>query len=101
MDAERDEVRALKAEIAALQRACDVLPAPWENTSRIGYVVLSAPSGLTVRCAPQKGRGISRQLRVPTLSGPVLKTVVRDAPKCGLELTNVDFFFLTNCGYKR
>ncbi|XP_073908456.1 centromere protein P isoform X2 [Castor canadensis] len=36
MDAERDEVRALKAEIAALQRACDVLPAPWENTSRIG-----------------------------------------------------------------
>jgi hypothetical protein len=55
----------------------------------------------TVRCAPQKGRGISRQLRVPTLSGPVLKTVVRDAPKCGLELTNVDFFFLTNCGYKR
>jgi hypothetical protein len=56
MDAERDEVRALKAEIAALQRACDVLPAPWENTSRIGYVVLSAPSGLSA-VLPRKAEG--------------------------------------------
>nr|XP_040127178.1 centromere protein P isoform X2 [Ictidomys tridecemlineatus] len=34
MDARRAEVRALEAEIAALQRACSELPAPWEGTAR-------------------------------------------------------------------
>ncbi|KAM4803413.1 centromere protein P [Urocitellus parryii] len=34
MDAQRAEVRALEAEIAALQRACSELPAPWEGTAR-------------------------------------------------------------------
>lgn len=35
MDAERAEVRALEAEIAALQRACEQLPATWEDASRV------------------------------------------------------------------
>ncbi|XP_047279347.1 centromere protein P isoform X4 [Homo sapiens] len=35
MDAELAEVRALQAEIAALRRACEDPPAPWEEKSRV------------------------------------------------------------------
>ncbi|PNI15173.1 CENPP isoform 4, partial [Pan troglodytes] len=35
MDAELAEVRALQAEIAALRRACEEPPAPWEEKSRV------------------------------------------------------------------
>ncbi|XP_033092672.1 centromere protein P isoform X1 [Trachypithecus francoisi] len=35
MDAELAEVRALQAEIAALRRACENPPAPWEEKSRV------------------------------------------------------------------
>uniref|UniRef100_A0A2K5PR35 Centromere protein P n=1 Tax=Cebus imitator TaxID=2715852 RepID=A0A2K5PR35_CEBIM len=43
MDAELAEVRALQAEIAALRRACEDPPAPWEETSRVQYVAPQVP----------------------------------------------------------
>lgn len=38
MDPLRAEARALQAEIAALRRACDDLPVPWKEASRLQYV---------------------------------------------------------------
>lgn len=38
MDSETRQLRALEAEVAALQRECTMLPEPWEKTSGAGYV---------------------------------------------------------------
>lgn len=43
MDAELAEERVLQAEIAAVRRACENPPAPWEEKSRVQYVTPQVP----------------------------------------------------------
>lgn len=45
MDAEQAEVRVLEAEVEALKRALEELPAPGEDTARVQYVALLRPRG--------------------------------------------------------
>lgn len=56
MDAEQAEVRVLEAEVQALKRALEELPAPAAATARVRYVVLLRPRGRAERvlsgCAP-------------------------------------------------
>lgn len=43
MDAELAEERVLQAEIAAVRRACENPPAPWEEKSGVQYVTPQVP----------------------------------------------------------
>lgn len=69
MDAQRAEVRALEAEIAALRRACEELRAAGEDTWRAQYVLpqsLGADEGLrhvsrAPRAPPQPSVGLAEE----------------------------------------
>lgn len=66
MDAKQAEVRVLEAEVKALKRALEELPASGEDTARIQYVALLRPRGaggsVSFRvCSPPRGRSRSAE----------------------------------------
>lgn len=88
MDSETRQLRALEAEVAALQRECTMLPEPWEKTSRAGYVAPVPHLGPARRSTrPTWLPHDSSGLRLPARR--VLNSVVGDLPKCQLESVSI------------
>lgn len=88
MDSETRQLRALEAEVAALQRECTMLPEPWEKTSGAGYVAPVPHLGPARRSTwPTWQPPDSSGLRLPARR--VLNSVVGDLPKCQLESVSI------------
>lgn len=84
MDPETRELRALEAEVAALQREFRMLQKSEEKTSGARYVALVHPSGpRTIAPGRLNQPPDSSGLRLPAC--PVLSGAVGDLLKCELE----------------
>lgn len=84
MDSETRQLRALEAEVAALQRECRMLQNPGEKASGAWYVARVHPS---CPCTLAHG-GLINLLTVlgsDSPRNPVLNNIVGDVLKCGLE----------------
>lgn len=68
MDAEQAEVRVLEAEVAALKRALEELPAPGEDTARVQYVALLRSRGAGGSVS-SRVRTSPRTAEAPTVAG--------------------------------
>lgn len=85
MDSETRELRALEAEVAALQRECRMLQNPGEKTSGPWYVDRIHSSLRPMHLSTRQTYRPSDSSGLPLLPSPVLNNVVGDVLKCELE----------------